>query len=315
MATDAEQGKTFAGIVKEGREISLAFKTAGQISNVYVKEGDRVSKGTLLAALDDSDYMIEVEALRAQESQMKAELERTRRLLEQKGVSPNDFEKLEAGYRQVAARLEGAENKVKYTRLYAPADCYVQDVKFVASEMVNAGTPVFELLDCSGIDVELDIPLALYRERGNIVSFEGTANGEKIPLRLVSIAPKADSNQLYRMKLAVVGTHPALTPGMNIEVSVAMSGNGSPAAVTLPAHSVVRRNDSTFVFVLERDSVARLRAVELGDLDPDGRVVVKSGLGSGERFIRSGVNMIADGDIVSVIGADGAAEFHDGSLM
>lgn len=313
LTVDAVEGKTFSGVIKEGRQISLAFRAAGQISHIYVKEGDRVKKGTLLATLDDSDYNLEVAALKAQETQMKAELERTRRLLEQKGVSANDLEKLESAYQQIAARLAASENKVDYTRLYAPCDCYVQAVNYEASEMVNAGTPVFELLDNSRIEVEVDIPVAVYRQRTRFSSFEGVVAGEKVTLSLVSIAPRADSNQLYRMKLALIGQHPGLTPGMNIEVMISLADPQSAGEMTIPVHSIVRRNDSTFVYVIEHDSVAKLRPVTLGDLNSDGRAIVGAGLNPGEKIIRSGVNMIADGDTVSVI--DDSNDYNMGRLM
>lgn len=315
LTVDAVEGKTFSGVIKEGRQISLAFRVAGQISHIYVKEGDRVKKGSLLATLDDSDYNLEVAALKAQETQMKAELERTRRLLEQKGVSANDLEKLESAYQQVAARLAASENKVDYTRLYAPCDCYVNSVNYEVSEMVNAGTPVFELLDNSQIEVEVDIPVAVYRQRSRFSHFEGVVAGNTVPLRLVSIAPRADSNQLYRMKLALVGQHPDLTPGMNIEVLISLSDAKSAGEMTIPVHSIVRRNDSTFVYVIELDSIAKLRQVTLGDLDSDGRAIVNAGLNPGELIIRSGVNMIADGDTVSVIDPQNANDYSMGRLL
>lgn len=54
--------KSYPGIVREAHEISLGFKTAGQIKSIHVKEGDYVSKGELLAELDDRDYLLGVEA-------------------------------------------------------------------------------------------------------------------------------------------------------------------------------------------------------------------------------------------------------------
>lgn len=48
--------KSFAGIVQEAKEISLGFKTAGQIERICVKEGDFVRQGQLVAVLDDADY-------------------------------------------------------------------------------------------------------------------------------------------------------------------------------------------------------------------------------------------------------------------
>ena len=88
-----ETVKFYSGIVKEAHEISLGFKTPGQIARIHVAEGDRVRRGQLLAELDDADYRLGVEALQVQYDQVRDEVKRTERLLEQKSISPNDYEK------------------------------------------------------------------------------------------------------------------------------------------------------------------------------------------------------------------------------
>ena len=57
--------KSYSGIVREAHEISLGFKTAGQIKRIHVEEGKYVKKGELLAELDDEDYKLGVEAQKA----------------------------------------------------------------------------------------------------------------------------------------------------------------------------------------------------------------------------------------------------------
>ena len=70
----SEVQKTFSGIVEEGREIGVAFKTGGQLARVLVKEGDLVREGQLIAVLDDKDYKLGADAARIQYEQMQREL-------------------------------------------------------------------------------------------------------------------------------------------------------------------------------------------------------------------------------------------------
>ena len=122
--------KSYSGIVREAHEISLGFKTAGQIKRIHVEEGKYVKKGELLAELDDEDYKLGVEALQIQYDQLKDEVARTQKLFEQKSVSANDYEKASAGLRQLGVQLQVNKNKLEYTRLYAPEDGYIQSVNF-----------------------------------------------------------------------------------------------------------------------------------------------------------------------------------------
>ena len=75
-ALSEETVKLYSGIVKEAHEISLGFKTAGQIARIHVAEGDRVRRGQLLAELDDADYRLGVEALQVQYDQVRDEVKR-----------------------------------------------------------------------------------------------------------------------------------------------------------------------------------------------------------------------------------------------
>ncbi len=56
----------FSGIIREDLENNLAFRVAGPIQAIYVKEGSYVKKGDLIAEIDARDYQIQVDVARAQ---------------------------------------------------------------------------------------------------------------------------------------------------------------------------------------------------------------------------------------------------------
>ena len=153
--------RTFPGTVREAHAVSLGFKTPGQIERVMVQEGDRVRQGQLIATLDDADYRLGVEALEIQYGQLEQEVARMTKLYEGKSLSPNDYEKAVAGLKQVGVQLQVNRNKLDYTRLYAPMDGYVQRVNFSQAEMVDAGTPVVDLLDVRRMEVTVSLPASM----------------------------------------------------------------------------------------------------------------------------------------------------------
>lgn len=297
--------KCFAGIVKEENSISLGFKTAGQISNIYVKEGDRVSEGQLLATLDDSDYKLGVDALQIQYDQVKEEVSRARRLFEKKSMSANDYEKAEAGLRQLEIQLQINKNKLAYTRLYAPTSGIIEAVKFSPAEMVDAGTSVFTLFNTTDMEVICDIPAQVYRERDRFSGFSCRAtagDGEEYGLRLLNIVPKADGNQLYRMYLAFKESKARqLTAGMNVEVLVNLLP--SEGNLSIPAKAVFHRDGSDRVWVLNSDSTVSARNVEVEKSAPGAELRVKSGLKAGETVVRAGVSALHEGERVKIVAA------------
>lgn len=297
--------KSYSGIVKEANEISLGFKTAGQIEKIYVEEGEFVHRGELLAELDDDDYQLAVDALQIQYNQLQDEVDRTRQLFEQRSVSPNDFEKATAGLEQLAIQLQANQNKVNYTKLYAPTDGYIQRVNFSPAEMVDAGTALFTLLDLSRMEIDVDIPRDLYRQQERFLGFRCKAEGiaESMPLTLSGLTPKADGNQLYRMRLNFEGQpDPQLTAGMNVEVEISLSNPKATDAVTIPLGAIFQDGDSACVWLFQPDSTVVKRSIVQGGLDPNGRAIVLEGLTSDDRIVRAGASTLQPGEKVHVIG-------------
>ncbi|MDA8163018.1 MAG: efflux RND transporter periplasmic adaptor subunit [Desulfobacteraceae bacterium] len=92
------------------REVSLAFHATGRIEDMYVKEGDHVKAGQLLAALDISRYEA---ALRKAEAQVASQKEVLAAMLA--GTRRQQIDEARANVRGEEANLRDAE--VSYTRL------------------------------------------------------------------------------------------------------------------------------------------------------------------------------------------------------
>ena len=302
----AESVKAFSGVVCEAGEISLGFKTPGQIASVAVKEGDYVRQGQLVATLDDADYRLGVEALQIQYDQLSDEVARLKKLYEAKNVSVNDYEKAVAGLKQLGVQLQVNRNKLDYTRLYAPMGGYVQSVNFEEAEMVDAGTPVITLLDTRRMEVEVSLPASVYLQRECIKSVSCRPffdeGGEQMAMQVLSIAPKADGNQLYKMRLVFDGSaDKRLTAGMNIEVNVRMDGGEEAGKFVLPLHAVFQEQEETYVWVLAGDSTVHKVRVELDGIDHAGRAIVASGLSGSEQVVKAGVRLLQEGEKVKAI--------------
>ena len=281
MESGTETTKQYTGRVEEAHHINLGFKTAGQLTRILVEEGDYVHEGELLAELDTVDYRLAVDALQIQYEQLKDEVARTKQLFEERSVSANDYEKATAGLQQLAIQLQANQNKLAYTKLYAPADGYIE----------------------SHMEVTADIPASLYLQRDRFTGFECTsAYAGKHPLRLLGITPKADGSQLYRMRLGFAGqTDARLTAGMNVEIAVHLA-DSVREGMTLPLSTLCRQGGNTYVWVVNADTTVSKRQVTLLHSDAEERAVV-SGVRENEQVVRAGVNYLQEGDKVRVIAA------------
>lgn len=224
VSADKQTFLQFPGKVKAAQDISLAFRVSGTISKIHVKDGARVQEGQLLAELDPTDYQVQLDATEAEYQQIKAEAERVMALYKDNGTTPNANDKAVYGLKQITAKYKHHKDQLAYTRLYAPFNGYVQKRLFEAHETIGAGMPVIAMISGGTPEVEINLPAAEYIRREQFDNYHCTFDiypGETYPLKLISVTPKANANQLYTMRLQVVpGTRAIPSPGMNTMVTI-----------------------------------------------------------------------------------------------
>jgi RND family efflux transporter MFP subunit len=298
--------KSYSGVVTESKTVSVGFKVAGQIARTCVKEGDYVHQGQLLAVLDDVDYQLAAKEARIQYDQMNSEMQRLEYMFQTNNLSQNDYEKSCAGFERLKVNLQNCQNRLSYCHLKAPVSGYVVKLNFEKAEMVNAGTPVVELMDNSTLEINVDLPAEAYQCRDQFIGYTATANGQTYDVKLISITPKADNNQLYSMRLSVPSeAAKKFTAGINVDVTVNRTDNAEAAEAptyTLPLRSVYYNAEhQPCVWTLSKDSTVVARQVTLGETSGNGNVVIKSGLDGSETIVRAGVNSLQAGERVKVI--------------
>ena len=294
----------YPGRVHAAQDVDLAFRVSGKIQRILVKEGQTVKAGQLLAVMDPSDYQVQLQATEAQYKQIKAEAERVIGLYNDGGSTANDYDKAVYGLKQIEALYQHHKDELSYTKLYAPFDGFVQKHYFKAYETVSAGLPVLSLLSQGAPEVEINIPAAEYIHRQYFGRYQCTFDvypGEVYPLQLISIAQKANPNQLYKMRLQVDASHrPLPTAGMNTMVSIFYT-EYDDHTMQVPSSALFYEQGQTYVYVYQsqQQTVARCRVECLRPLT-DGHVIIQSDqLQPGQVIVSAGVHALRDGDKVS----------------
>lgn len=313
--TGIESVVTLPATVEEGRSISVGFKTGGQIEKIYVNEGDHVKAGQVIAILDSEDYALGVSALREKYENLKSETERLTKLHGSGNLSDNDYEKAISGLRQLGIQLKIEENRLSYCRLASPASGIVTKVNFENSEMVDAGTPVIELMDNNSLEAIVDLPVRFYAERNNFVGFVGelTVSPDKtVSLSMLSLTPRADNTQLYRLRLGVPGNS-GFTPGMNIKVRILSQANNE-RGVEIPLSSVFENGGRRYVWVVNpSDSTIKATEITTGGSGENGVVNVVSGITANDLIIRTGVRHLVNGEKVNMLQSE--SDTNPGNLL
>lgn len=288
----------FPGRVKAAEEVSMAFKVSGTLKRVCVEDGSKVSAGQLVAEIDPRDYQVQFDATEAEYLKVKAEAERVMALYADSVSTADAYDKARYGLRQITAKYENARNQLADTKIYAPFNGFVQKRLFDPPTVLAAGMPVVTIVSGGRQEVEINIPASAYMRRHEMRSFQASFDflpGLKIPLRLISIAPKANANQLYTVRLALPQeVSPQPSPGMNTMVSIATQMAGGEQT-RIPSSAVFTKGGKSCVWVYnEKNGTVEQRTVSVERLHTDGTTIVTEGLAAGERIVVAGVHKLTD---------------------
>ena len=302
---DADAALQFPARVVSSENANVSFKVAGTLSKVYVKEGEQVSAGQLIAEIDPTDYKVQLSATEAEYANIKADAERVMSMYKDGAVTASNYDKARYGLQQITAKLQNHRNQIGYCKLYAPFSGNVKTVFFHTRETVAAGMPVVALVGSGTPEFEVNLPATTYLHRSKFRSYSATLDvlpGEVLPLRYVNVKNEANSNQLYTLRLRPVTPNSKVSPGMSAWVTINASDNTS-LAVSIPTTSIVEDNGKCHVYTYEGAThVVHSVDITVQELHTDGTAVVVGNLQPGDMVVSSGAHYVKDGDIVTPLG-------------
>jgi RND family efflux transporter MFP subunit len=295
--------KQFPGVIEEKEEVNLAFRVAGPIQKIYVKEGDFVKKGQIVALMDTRDYEIQQNAVEAQANQIKSEYKRVEELNSRKSVADNDYEKMKAGKEMIEAKLKNANDQLNDTKLYAPFSGYITKVNFKEGELINHGTPIATLIDVSLLKVDIDVPASILLMKDKITKIECSQEDipdKTFPLILVANNVKANNNGLYKFYLQHKPlTKTELVPGMNVSVNISYKARENDI-LSIPLNAVFEEEGKSYVWIVN-DSIVNKKMVETCNVIRKGEIGITNGLKENQEIVVGGLNLLKDKETVKVI--------------
>ena len=295
----------------------LSFKVMGTINKVYVKEGDHVSAGQVLARMDTRDYQTQLSATESEYRQIKAECERIMAMHAEHAVSDNNYDTARSGLERISAQLKHHRDQLNDCVLYAPYSGSVGKVYRTDKEMAGPSIPIVSLFTSGNSDIVINIPESEYMLRNQKATYEAkfaAIPDKTFPLTLKSVTSKANSNQLYQMRLGLKDKVKDITPGMSVMVIIQREGNSEGAKAVVPTGAVSNAGGQTFVYVYdEKSSTVKKTAVEVENLQSDGNAVISNGLETGARVVASGVSKLTDGQKVKPLKK--TSELNAGKLL
>jgi RND family efflux transporter MFP subunit len=302
---------------------TVKSKVSGEVQKVFVREGERVSQGQVLAQIDTADIKARLDSQIAalEEARAKWQIAAKNRdnnlaLLKQNFISQNAFDTTESTYKASEASVRSAEAQVRLAR-NALEDAMVHSplAGIVARKMVNAGekvapdSPLLSIVDLAQMEIEAPVPASeVPRVRvGQVASFRVDGFGERTFVgRVERINPVTEQgSRSITLYLSVPNAEGLLKGGMFAKGDLVLDKTEPMPAV--PMSAIREEAGQTYVFTLEGGKLAR-RAVTLGLRDEQsGLVEVRSGLTAGVQVINAKLDGLKPDTPAAVQGATAPA--------
>ena len=300
-AFTADQAPIFPGRVEAGDSAMLAFRVAGQLRELKVHMGNQVEKGTILAELDPTDYLLNLDARQAEFDLAQLEAKRASTLYQQKLISEDQYDTAQTLLATNEARLAQARKELSFCQLRAPFDGAIAFTYAMPSEVVSPQQPILNLQNTSKLDILFNLPPRFQRLLEGEDKAVFTVMFELMPgvyldaqYKESGMQPDPDTNS-YPVTLMVNSPDEfSARPGMPVTVRLYHASLLSGPWV-LPAETIFDRSGNVaHVWRIETSSMTVEKVtVELGDGG-----TLQTGLNPGDQIIAAGVDRLQAGQRV-----------------
>jgi membrane fusion protein, multidrug efflux system len=289
------------GYIEPWTRLKLMAKLNGTITEVLVKEGDRVKKGDLLARIEDDDYRIARDRAEAAYDLAKAEYGRDKSIYAKGVIATATMDSNRSSLERAKADYENAQLQLSRTTVTSPMDGIICHLDAKVGLQLSIGDPIAEILEVDRMKGVVGIPESDVTAVGQLDKVELTiqALGNKIVTgKKYFLSPSPESTaRLYKLELEIDNSDGELLDGMFVRADIVK--NRIDNALAVPFYSVISRNKEQYVFV-EEGGVARKRKVSLGIMEK-WMVQVTAGLQPGDKLLVEGHRDVEDNQQVKVI--------------
>jgi len=299
------------GAVKTKQNVLIYPEMGGALQRVYVKEGQRVSKGQLLASIDDGGMSSQVSQLKTQAELAKTTYERQKRLWEQKIGSEIQFLQAKSSYEAIENMVSQAQSQLGKSQIRAPFSGIIDNVIKEQGTVVapGPGAEVFRIINLSDMYITVDVPennlsgITKGKEAKVYFPVLGDTIISKIRQTGNFINP---SNRAFSVEIAVPNKKGNIKP--NLSARVSLNDYSSENAILVPQGIISENaNGDQYVYVAVEPNgdkaVAKRRIIKTGKTQGS-MVEALSGINDGDLLIKEGARTVKEGQNVQILNTE-----------
>ena len=292
-----------AGTVASSEEAKLSFKVGGIVSKVYVKEGQTVRKGQLLAVLDMTEIDAQVSQANFSAEKSERDMQRVKNMLNDTAATLEQLQNATTGYEVSQQNLKIAKFNQEYAKIISPIDGTVTRKQINEGEFAGAGTPGLIIASNRRADWVVRVGISdkdwARLKLGDRASVQLDAYPEQsFRGTVTNLAQSADpASKLYQAEIRIDPAGKRFATGLYAKAELTPSQSRSYSVI--PVEGIIEGNGSKgFVFVNDKGKAKRI-PITIGFLDGD-KVLVNSGLDGVTEILTAGSAFLTDSSAIVI---------------
>ena len=281
---------------------------SGILSQVYVKEGQKVSKGQVLAKIDDGGLSQQKSQLQINADLAKTTFERQERLWKQNIGSEIQYLQAKSSYEGQSKAIKQLDQQLAKTTIRAPFSGTIDDIITEQGSVVGAGqTQIMRIVNLSDMYIETEVPERYISDvtRNKSVEVELPVIGKKIDSKIRQTSDFINpNNRTFKIEVAVPNKDKDIKP--NLTAKLKINDYTNEKAYLIP-QSIISENaqGEQYVYVVNnvngnKEGTAQRIIIETGRTQGDIIEVLK-GLEDGVQIVQEGARSVKDGQTVKIL--------------
>lgn len=289
------------GRVEAEDNIMVSAKSMGVVTQVYVKEGQAVSKGQVLAQIDNSLVLRNIEGMKSQLALATSVFERQKNLWDQKIGTEVQYLQAKTSKESLEKQLAALEEQNDMTRIKSPINGTVDEISVKIGENIAPGQPAARVVNTSDLKLSAAVSEAYVTDisKGDKVIVSIPELKKDIVASVTFVGKTIDLMSRTFAVEVKLPSNPSLRPNMSAVVKVVYQTE--PEAIVVPVNVVQDINGEKILYIVEssgKNLVARKKVVEV--VGVFGNQAQVKGLKAGDKVITVGYQSLSDGEFIKI---------------
>jgi membrane fusion protein (multidrug efflux system) len=266
--------------------------------------GDKIKAGSLIARLEDKEYVnsIKLETNQLNLELTESELKKEESLYEKGGVTLKELKTASINYENAKTTVENAKLQLEKTRIVTPIDGVIVDLPYYTrSTQVETGSTIVKIMDYQVMYMDVQLPEKYISviKPGQVVKLTNyTIPEDTIIGNITQLSPAINADtRTFKGNISINNPKYLLRPGMFVKADIVTSHKDS--VIVIPKAVILSRQRGKTVFTVDRGIVSE-RIIETG-LENVSDVEVTKGLEKNERIVISGFETLSNKSKVKII--------------